>query len=428
MVPVEEATAEPGWVLVASAPRPGAHVRLAGEDVQAGGLVVPQGRVLRPAELGVLAAIGWAQVPVHPRPRVAVLTTGNELVDAGQAPGPGQIRDANIHSMGAQVRAAGALVRAFPRVPDRREAVTGTLLRAMEEADVVLTNGGVSVGDFDYIKDVLEDLGAEPVFWRVAQKPGGPLGLWTLGGKLVFGIPGNPVAAMIMVEEYVRPALRRMLGYAHLHRPERMAHLAAPWRKHSPDGRLSFLRVATRLEGGRLVAALTGPQGSGLLIVHDAGGRPGPGARRDPGGPGRGRGAAAPPGPAGGPLMAAGKGIRWRRGRPGGPALRPHRHHGAGAGGNLAGRGVRAPARRHPGGGPQWPAAGRHGPGEGSRVSCSRAAAWRCCSSWPCWGWATCLRGARLEWYLAAALVASVGSHMPSSWRHFSFREGRVLE
>jgi len=266
VVPVEEATAEPGWVQVASAPRPGAHVRLAGEDVQAGGLVVPQGRVLRPAELGALAAIGWAQVPVHPRPRVAVLTTGNELVDAGQVPGPGQIRDANIHSMGAQVRSAGALVQAFPRVPDRREAVTGALLRAVGGADVVLTNGGVSVGDFDYIKDVLEDLGAEPVFWRVAQKPGGPLGLWTLGGKLVFGIPGNPVAAMIMVEEYVRPALRRMLGYARLHRPERMAHLAAPWRKHSPDGRLSFLRVATRLEGGRLVAALTGPQGSGLLM------------------------------------------------------------------------------------------------------------------------------------------------------------------
>jgi len=266
VVPVEEAEAQQGWVQVAAAPRPGAHIRPAGEDIQAGGQVVPRGRVLRPAELGALAANGWAQVPVHPRPRVAVLTTGNELVDAAQVPGPGQIRDANIHSMGAQVRSAGARVLAFPRVPDRREAVAGTLRRALEDADVVLTNGGVSVGDFDYIKDVLEGLGAEPVFWRVAQKPGGPLGLWTLGGRLVFGIPGNPVAAMIMVEEYVRPALRRMLGHTRLHRPERTARLAAPWRKHGPDGRLNFLRVATRMEEGRLVAALTGPQGSGLLM------------------------------------------------------------------------------------------------------------------------------------------------------------------
>ena len=115
---------------------------------------------------------------------------------------------------------------------------------------MVLTNGGISVGDFDYIKDVLEDLGAEPVFWRVAQKPGGPLGLWMLEGKLVFGIPGNPVAAMIMFEEYVRPALRRMLGYAHLHRPERMGHLAAPWRKHGP-GRPPEFPAGGHPAGGR---------------------------------------------------------------------------------------------------------------------------------------------------------------------------------
>jgi molybdopterin molybdotransferase len=240
-------------------------VRLAGEDIPAGGLVVPRGRILRPAEIGVLASIGCARVPAHPRARVAVITTGNELVDAGEHPGPGQIRDANIHSLAAQVRAAGALPVCFPRVPDRREAVTAALEQALDGADVVLTNGGISVGDFDYIKQVLEELGAEQVFWRVAQKPGGPLGLWQLRGRLVFGIPGNPVAAMLMFEEFVRPALLRMMGLSRLHRPERMGVMAVPWRKRGADGRMNLLRVRTRAQGQELLVELTGPQGSGLL-------------------------------------------------------------------------------------------------------------------------------------------------------------------
>lgn len=262
VVPVEEAEAGDGWVEFKRPPRLGAHVRLAGEDIRAGGLVVPRGRVLRPAELGVLAAIGRAELPVHPRPRVAVITTGNELVDAGQRPGPGQIRDANIHSLAAQVRAAGGEPVPFPRVPDRREDVVAALTAALAGADVVLTNGGISVGDFDYIKDVLEGLGAEQVFWRVAQKPGGPLGLWRLQDRLVFGIPGNPVAAMLMFEEYVRPALRRMMGFERLHRPERTGVMAGPWRKRA-DGKLNFLRVTA--QGPDFQVALTGPQGSGLL-------------------------------------------------------------------------------------------------------------------------------------------------------------------
>ena len=264
IVPIERVRVEDGWISLMATPWAGANIRLAGEDIPGGGQVLPAGTVLRPAELGVLAAIGCPEVLVRPRPRVAVLTTGDELVDAGERPGPGQIRDANIHSLCAQVRAAGAVALPFPRVPDRREAVAAALAEALAGADVVLTNGGVSVGDFDFIKDVLAGLGAEQVFWRVAQKPGGPLGLWMLQGRLVFGIPGNPVAAMLMFEEYVRPALRRMLGAGPLHRPERTGIMAAPWRKR-PDGKLNFLRVVTREREGRLEVALTGPQGSGLL-------------------------------------------------------------------------------------------------------------------------------------------------------------------
>jgi len=262
---VEDVTCGPGWVAFARPMILGAHIRQAGEDIQAGGRVVAAGTALRPAELGVLAAIGCARVPVRPRPRVAVLTTGNELVAAEDQPGPGQIRDANIHSLCAQVLAAGGVPLPFPRVADDRDAVRATLLAALEGADVVLTNGGVSVGDFDYIKSVLEELGAELVFWKVAQKPGAPLGLWLLQGRLVFGIPGNPVAAMLMFEEYVRPALRRMMGFSLLHRPERVGVLDRPWRKHSPDGRAHFLRVVARRDGALLRVALTGAQGSGVL-------------------------------------------------------------------------------------------------------------------------------------------------------------------
>jgi len=262
ILPIEHVHVEGDWVILSRVPRPGANIRLAGEDIPAGGLVVPAGAVLRPAEVGVLAAIGCPEVSVRPRPRVGVITTGNELVDAGDRPGPGQIRDANIHSLCAQVLAAGGIPVPRPRVVDRRETVARALREALEEADVVLTNGGISVGDFDYIKAVLEDHGAERVFWKVAQKPGSPLGLWVFQGKLIFGIPGNPVAAMLMFEEYVRPALRRMMGYRNLHRPERTGILEEGWKRGGDPMRTEFLRVVAGPDG---TVALAGPQGSGIL-------------------------------------------------------------------------------------------------------------------------------------------------------------------
>ena len=266
ILPIEHVQVEGGWIVLGKAPRRGANIRLAGEDIPAGGLVVPAGCELRPAEVGVLAAIGCPRVRVRPRPRVAVLTTGNELVDAGQRPGPGQIRDANLHSLCAQAQAAGAVPVPWPRVEDRREIVAETLAKALAGADVVLTNGGISVGDYDFIKAVLEDQGAQRVFWKVAQKPGSPLGLWTLQGKLVFGLPGNPVAAMLMFEEYVRPALRRMMGFRHLFRPERRGVLDAPWQRTGDPLRTEFLRVvAQRRDGEARAVSLAGPQGSGIL-------------------------------------------------------------------------------------------------------------------------------------------------------------------
>lgn len=264
VVPMEDTVRGADWVEVRQPLRKSIHIRLAGEDIQTGLALVGPGCALRPGDLGVLAAVGVSTVSVRPRARVAVLTTGDELVDASERPGPGQIRDANIHAICAQVAACGAIPVPFARVPDDRAALTGVLREAME-ADAILTTGGISVGDYDFVKAILEELGARRVFWKVAQKPGGPLGFWMLGDKPIFGIPGNPVAAMLMVEEYVRPALRRLMGFSALHRPVAEAVLEDGWSGKAGDRRTTFLRVVARREGGQLQARLTGPQGSAIL-------------------------------------------------------------------------------------------------------------------------------------------------------------------
>jgi len=265
VVPVEDTEPAGDHVEIHRAVREGANVRRAGEDLAAGAGVIARGDVLRPADIGLLAVAGCATVQVHPRPRIAIITTGDELVDVADEPGPGRIRDANLHAVRAQAVAFGALPVTFPRVPDRREEVARALRQAAADADVIVTTGGISMGEYDCVKDVLDELGAERIFWRVAQKPAGPLGLWQLHGKPVFGVPGNPVAAMLVMEEYVRPLLRRMLGFAHLFRPERAGTLETPWTRRAGDDRLHFLRVFVREEGGELRARLSGPQGSGVL-------------------------------------------------------------------------------------------------------------------------------------------------------------------
>ncbi len=265
VVPVEATTSEGRRVRIAAPVKAGANVRLAGEDLREGEVLLPAGFALTPAALGVLASVGLAEVSVRPRIRVAILTTGDELVDASAKPGPGQIRDSNVQTMCGQVATFGAVAVPIPRVPDTREAVTAALTRARAEADVVVTNGGISVGDYDFIKEVLGGFGAREVFWKVKQKPGGPLGFWLWEGTPVFGIPGNTVAAMVCMEEYVRPALRKMMGHAKLLRPEVTATFEGSFRKSAPDGKVHLIRVRARREGDRVVVSPSGPQGSGIL-------------------------------------------------------------------------------------------------------------------------------------------------------------------
>jgi molybdopterin molybdotransferase len=252
-------------VLILLALKTGVNVRRAGEDMKDGATVLTVGTVLRPGEVGVCAAAGHGTVTVYPRVRVAVLTTGSELVDATQIPGPGQIRDANVHSLRAQVAAMGAEPVIFARVPDTREAVRSALDQALAQADVVLTNGGVSVGDYDFVKDVLQEMGAELVFWRVKQKPGKPMAFWVLGSKRIVGLPGNPVSCMVCAEEYVRPLVRRMMGYSLLCRPVRPAVLDEQYAKGADAWRAHFVRVRLQERDRVLHATPTGPQGSGIL-------------------------------------------------------------------------------------------------------------------------------------------------------------------
>lgn len=265
VVPVEHTRSTPLEVEIHRPVRTGGNLRMAGEDVHAGETILTQGTTLRPAEIGLLAAIGCTQVSVLPAPRVGVMTTGTELVGAEEQPGPGQIRDANIHALCAQIKAVGALAIGFPRVPDQREAVMAAIRQTLDACDVVLTNGGVSAGDYDFMKETLERLGAVQVFCQVNQKPGRPLVFWMLQGKPIFSLPGNPVAAMVCFELYVRPALRKMLGQPLLFRPRVEAVLAEDYRKGEQDRRTHFLRVQARCEARGWVATSTGPQGSGIL-------------------------------------------------------------------------------------------------------------------------------------------------------------------
>jgi molybdopterin molybdotransferase len=211
VVPVERVELRDGLVSVPDT-RSGANLRHAGEDVRPGDTVLRAGTDLGPAELAVLASLGRAQLSCGARPRVAVLATGDELVPPGEPLGPGQIRDSNAIALAAQAERAGAQVVRSATVPDDLEATTAALRDAIEAADVVCVSGGVSVGPHDHVKPALRSLGVEEVFWGVRLKPGKPTWFGTAPGKYVFGLPGNPVSAMVTFHLFARPALRVLQG------------------------------------------------------------------------------------------------------------------------------------------------------------------------------------------------------------------------
>nr|NIR00889.1 molybdopterin molybdenumtransferase MoeA [Gemmatimonadales bacterium] len=248
-----------GAVVIEHAVVAGSDVRPAGEDVRRGDTVLGSGTVLRPAEIGMLAALGRPAVSVVPRPRVAIVTTGGELVDPGDPVAPGQIRDSNRHSLAAQVAISGGSVCLTPRVADDIGAVEQALGEC-SRADLILTSGGVSVGDFDVVKDGIARMGCIH-FSKVAVRPGKPLVFGEIGGKPVFGLPGNPVSGMVAFEVFVRPALDQMRGLPP--RQRSTGRLAQPVEHKA--GRRTYLRARAAADDRDAVVHPVSVQGTGQI-------------------------------------------------------------------------------------------------------------------------------------------------------------------
>ncbi|HVM67468.1 MAG TPA: gephyrin-like molybdotransferase Glp [Acidimicrobiales bacterium] len=250
----------------------GANVRAAGDDIRAGQTVFAAGTVLGPGHLGVLASIGMRRVPVFPRARVGVLSTGDELVDSGERLRPGQIRDSNRRTLLALAAEANCEPVDLGHAPDDEAAVRDALTDALGRCDAVMTSGGVSVGDFDYVKVVLDELSGGAFAWmQVAIRPAKPLAFGVARGTPVFGLPGNPVSSMVSFELFARPALRAMMGHTGPARPEVVA-VADGALTRRPDGKLHLARVRARwgADGRVHVLPLSGQASHHLHAMAEA--------------------------------------------------------------------------------------------------------------------------------------------------------------
>jgi molybdopterin molybdotransferase len=244
------------------ASRDGDNIRRAGEDVPAGRLVLARGTVLGPAELGVAASVGRASLPCTLRPRVNLLVTGDELSEPGEPLDPGHIYSSNAWALAGQVERAGALLAGRETVPDQADETRAALGRAFEGADVVIVSGGVSVGPHDHVKPALAELGAEERFWGVRLRPGKPTWFGTRGNALVFGLPGNPVSAMVTFQLFVRPALAALQG---ADPAAARAYAALTERVPRNPRREEAVRVRLEATENGWRATPTGPQGSHVL-------------------------------------------------------------------------------------------------------------------------------------------------------------------
>jgi molybdopterin molybdotransferase len=246
----------------------GANVRKRGEDIQAGTLAIERGTVLRPQELGLITSLGRWQVFVHRRPRVALLSTGDEVVEPGTPRKAGQIYDANRFTLRGSIEQCGGEVIDLGIVADARDELRARLLEAAGVGQIVVTSGGVSVGVLDLVKDVLDEIGAID-FWQVAMQPGRPLAFGRVGPAHFFGLPGNPVASMLAFMLFVRPAIYKLAGRRRLF-PD-TAEATAIEAMSKKKGRREFKRGIVQWKNGRWEARTTGPQGSGILSSMVAG-------------------------------------------------------------------------------------------------------------------------------------------------------------
>jgi len=286
VVPIEDVVEEQGGIRLHHPAIPGQHVRRRGEEFTAGTRLLTPGTLLHAGEIGLLAAAGVVRVRVHPKPRVALLSTGDELVHLGQTPQPGQIVNTNLHLLGARLREEGCELLSLGIARDSRDDLADRIGAGLQ-TDLLLSTGGVSIGDRDHVQEVLQDYGFALGFWKVAIKPGKPVLFGSIGRQAVFGLPGNPAAAAATFELFVRPALRRLAGCMAPLPPRLRVELAEPvkgdkkrlaflWGSLRGDGHGAFHFVPSSRQGSNQNRALAG--GDALLPVD-------PGAQLEAGTP-----------------------------------------------------------------------------------------------------------------------------------------------
>lgn len=267
VVPFEETEEGGNFVTLKGKIRTREHIRFRGEDVKAGDTVIPAGTVLRPPEINMLASFGMIYVPVCRRPRVAILSTGDELVEPGEPVDPGQIVNSNSFSLAAAVKELGAEPLMLGIARDNLECLREKLAEGLK-ADVLITSAGVSAGDRDLVREVLEESGVEGLFWKADIKPGRPTAFGLKDRKPVFSLPGNPVSTIVTFEEFVRPALLKMMGRHKVIKPFVKVALKEATKKKA--GRVQFLRVRVTDNGKGLIASSSGDQNTGILrtMIH----------------------------------------------------------------------------------------------------------------------------------------------------------------
>lgn len=263
VVIVEETESFDGRVKIFSPVEKGENIRLAGEDVKRDSLVLKKGTYIKPAVVGMLASLGLSMVKVMRKPKVAIIATGDELIEPGEKLTPGKIRNSNSYSIAAQVIQLGAEPVNLGIARDNPGDIERKIKEGLSKGDILITSAGVSVGEYDFVKNVMKKIGVEPVFWRIAMRPGKPLSFGLYGKKPVFGLPGNPTSSMISFDQFVSPAILKMAGFSDIKRRYMLAVLKEDIKKRK-DLR-HFIRVILSEENGEWTASTTGPQGSGIL-------------------------------------------------------------------------------------------------------------------------------------------------------------------